>query len=152
MFVQSVPKAKAPHLKPVYHLVFATRSQYGLWVFGDAAARARDKWWETLELNEEEQHPGMLFSTASVLRPDPETVEKEAVPAIAANLELLLQRSGRPVKLVDHTLELFGRYYGQVKEPVARKAVKYLHSLGKTPSNGVGDKPRELVVRPAPRS
>jgi hypothetical protein len=43
MFVQSVPVTKAPHQKPVYHLVFATRSQYGLWVFGDALARARDK-------------------------------------------------------------------------------------------------------------
>lgn len=153
MFVQSVPVAKAPHQKPVYHLVFATRSQHGLWVFGDAVAGARDEWWKTLELNEEEQDPDALFSTVSVLRPDPETVEKEAVPAMAANLELLLQRSGRPVKLVEHTLEFFGAFYGQVKDPVARKAVKHLHSQGKTPTNGVGEKKiRNLVVHPADRA
>ncbi|MFE5197929.1 three-Cys-motif partner protein TcmP [Streptomyces sp. NPDC056601] len=150
MFVQSVPVASAPHRKPVYHLVFATHSPYGLWVFGDQAARARSAWWETLELEEEHQDPDTLFSATSILRPDPAVVEKEAVPAMAANLERLL-RGGRSVKLVDHTLELFGSYYGQVTEPVARKAVKYLHSEGKTPSTGVGDKVRELVVQPAHR-
>jgi three-Cys-motif partner protein len=148
MFVQSVPVAKAPHWKPVYHLVFATRSPYGLWVFGDAVARARAEWWKTLELQEEQNEPDTLFSTASVLRPDPDVVEKEAVPVMAANLEQLL-RAGRPVKLVEHTLEVFGSYYGQVTEPVARKAVKYLHGEGKTPSTGIGEKrTRELVVHP----
>lgn len=148
MFVQSVPVAKAPHWKPVYHLVFATRSPYGLWVFGDAVARARAEWWKTLELQEEQNEPGTLFSTASVLRPDPDVVEKEAVPVMAANLEKLL-RAGRPVKLVEHTLEVFGSYYGQVTEPVVRKAVKYLHGEGKTPSTGIGEKrTRELVVHP----
>lgn len=149
MFVQSVPVAKAPHWKPVYHLVFATRSPYGLWVFGDALARARDKWWETVELNDEEQNPDTLFPIGPVLRPDPETVEKEAVPVMATNLERILERSGGPVQLVDHTLDLFGAYYGQVKEKVARDAVKYLHRQGKTPSNGVGPKPSKLIVHPA---
>lgn len=152
MFVQSVPVAKAPHWKPVYHLVFATRSPYGLWVFGDAVARARAEWWKTLELQAEQTDPNALFSAVSVLRPDPETVEKAAVPVMAANLERLLL-PGRPVKLVDHTLELFGSYYGQVTEPVARKAVKYLHGEGKTPSTGIGEKrTRELVVHPPART
>jgi len=149
MFVQSVPVTKAPHRKPVYHLVFATRSQYGLWVFGDALARARDKRWENLELNEEEQNPDTLFPIGKVWRPDPDDVEKEAVPVMAANLERILQRSGGPVQLVEHTLDLFGAYYGQVKEKVARNAVKHLHSQGKTPSNGVGPKPSKLIVHPA---
>ncbi|MEU3907258.1 three-Cys-motif partner protein TcmP [Streptomyces goshikiensis] len=147
MFVQSVPVAKSPTVQPVYHLVFATRSPYGLWVFGDALARARDEWWKTLDLQEEDT----LFSTASVLRPDPVEVEKKAVPAMAENLEGLLRRFQHPVKLVDHTLELFGEYYGQVTEPVARKAVKHLHGLGRTPSSGVGEKKiREITVHPGP--
>ncbi|MCW8215255.1 hypothetical protein [Streptomyces griseolus] len=87
---------------------------------------------------------------ASVLRPDPQEVERTAVPAIARNLESLLQRIRRPVKLVDHALEVFGQHYGQVTEPAARKAVKLLNSQGKTPSTGVGQKrTREIVVRPA---
>lgn len=144
MFVHSVPVAKDAFVKPVYRLVFATRSQYGLWVFGDAVARARDEWWESLDSRD----TGTLFSTASILRPTAEALEKAAVPAIAANLEQLVQRTRQPVMLVDHTLEIFGEYYGQVTEPIARKAVKHLHRAGKTPSTGVGGKVRELIVRP----
>jgi three-Cys-motif partner protein len=148
MFVQSVPVAHSPSVKPVYHLVFATRSQYGLWVFGDTVARARDEWWKTLELREEDADLA-LFSLASVSRPDPKEVEAKAVPEIAHNLEELLRRTGRPVKLVDHTLEIFGEYYGQVTEPAVRKAVRLLHERGTTPSDGVGErKIREIVVRP----
>lgn len=96
VLVQSVPVKDAPNHKAVYHLVFATRSQYGLWVFGDALAQARNAWWETLELQDKHKDPDAIFTTTSVLRPDPAVVEKEAVPAIAANLEQLLRR-GRPL-------------------------------------------------------
>jgi three-Cys-motif partner protein len=148
MSVQSVPVSHSPRKRAVYRLVFATRSPYGLWVFGDTVARARDEWWQTLELREESDD--MLFSLASVMRPDPKEIEKKAVPEIAANLEKLLLRTRRPVKLVDHTLEIFGDHYGQVTEPVVRKAVRLLHEEGKTPSNGVGvPKTREIVVYPS---
>ncbi|MEU1503229.1 three-Cys-motif partner protein TcmP [Streptomyces sp. NPDC005732] len=148
MFVQSVPVSHAPHKRAVYRLVFATRSPFGLWVFGDTVARARAAWWETLELQEEHNDPDALFSVTSVLRPDPEAVEKEAIPVLAANLETLL-RAGRPIKLVEHTLELFGSYFGQVTEPAARKAVKYLHKESKTPTTGVGgNRTRVLIVQP----
>ncbi len=147
MFVQSVPVAKSPTVRPVYHLVFATRSTHGLWVFGDSVARARDEWWQTLELQEEDGDL-TLFSATSVSRPDPQDVAAKAVPAIAANLEQLLQRTRQPVKLVEHPLEIFGDFYGQVTEPAVRKAVKRLYAEGKTPSNGVGEKIREIVVYP----
>lgn len=149
MQVQSVPVSHAPHKRAVYRLVFATRSPYGLWVFGDTVARARAEWWKTLELQEEQSDPDALFSVASVLRPDPEVLEQEAVPVIAGNLERLLARTQRPIKLVDHTLEVFGDFYGQVTEPVVRKAVALLHKQGKTPSNGVGvRRTREITLLP----
>ncbi|MEU0703365.1 three-Cys-motif partner protein TcmP [Streptomyces bacillaris] len=144
MVVQSVPVTHSPRQRAVYRLVFATRSPYGLWVFGDAVARARAEWWNELEEREEDA----LFSLA----PDPKEVEARALPEIAANLEKLLIRSRRQVKLVDHTLEIFGSFYGQVTEPVARQAVRLLHAQGKTPSNGVGVKrTREITVIPGPR-
>lgn len=147
MFVQSVPVSHAPHKRAVYRLVFATRSQYGLWVFGDTVARARDEWWKTFETREEEEREGQLSFFSS--RPDPQEVEARAVPEIAGNLEKLLLRARRPVKLVDHTLEVFGSFYGQVTEPVVRKAVRLLHDQGKTPSNGVGvRRTREITIRP----
>jgi (2Fe-2S) ferredoxin len=150
MLVRSVPVAKAPHQKHVYHLVYGTWRQHGLWVFGDSVARARDAWWEKLEVAEEKNDPDALFSTTSVIRPDPKVVTAAAVPVIARNLERLLQ-AGRPVKLVDHTLDVFGDYYGQVTEPAARAAVKLLHEQGKTPSTGVSknkEKIRDLIVEP----
>ncbi|WP_228925347.1 three-Cys-motif partner protein TcmP [Streptomyces sp. DH7] len=141
MVVQSVPVSHSPRQRAVYRLVFATRSPYGLWVFGDAVARARGEWWKELEEREEDA----LFSLA----PDPKEVEAKALPEITANLEKLLIRSRRPVKLVDHTLEIFGSFYGQVTEKVARQAVRLLHEQGKTPSNGVGVKrTREITVAP----
>ncbi|SFD74892.1 three-Cys-motif partner protein TcmP [Streptomyces aidingensis] len=147
MHVVSVPVARAPGHKPVYHLVFATRSQYGLWVFGDSAARAKEAWWEKVELTEEAADDA-LFTMASVIRPDPEEVRRAAVPAIAQNLGRLLKRVGE-FRLVDHTVEVFGDFYGQVTEPAARKAVKHLHKEGGTPTTGVGSmKTRELVVLP----
>ncbi|MER5312598.1 three-Cys-motif partner protein TcmP [Streptomyces sp. NPDC002773] len=146
MLVQSVPVSHSPRKRAVYRLVFATRSPYGLWVFGDTVARARATWWETLEEREEQD---ALFSLASVTRPDPKEVETNAVPQIATNLERLLTRTRRPIKLVDHTLEIFGSFYGQVTEPAVRQAVRLLHEQGKTPSNGVGVKrTREITVYP----
>ncbi|MET9694331.1 three-Cys-motif partner protein TcmP [Streptomyces sp. NPDC006514] len=148
MLVQAVPVSHSPRKRAVYQLVFATRSPYGLWVFGDTVARARNEWWETLEMREDDA----LFSMASVTRPDPKEVEARAVPQIAANLEKLLL-TGRPVKLVDHPLEIFGSFYGQVTEPAVRKAVQLLHGQGKTPSNGVGvRRTREITLYPGNRA
>ncbi|MFB0620247.1 hypothetical protein [Streptomyces sp. AGS-58] len=64
---------------------------------------------------------------ASVTRPDPKEVEAKAVPEIANPPAKLLARTRRPVKLVEHTLEISGSFYGQVTEPVVRKAVQFLH-------------------------
>ncbi|MEV8062333.1 three-Cys-motif partner protein TcmP [Streptomyces antimycoticus] len=145
MLVQSVPVSHSPRKRAVYRLVFATRSPYGLWVFGDTVARARATWWETLEEREDDA----LFSMASLERPDPKEVEAKAVPEIAENLAKLLARTQRPVRLVDHTLEVFGSFYGQVTEPVVRQAVRLLHQQGKTPSNGVGvKKTRDITLLP----
>lgn len=146
MLVQSVPVSHSPRKRAVYRLVFATRSPYGLWVFGDTVARARATWWETLEEREDDDG---LFTVASVTRPDPKEVEARAVPEIAENLAKLLVKIRRPIKVVDHTLEIFGSYYGQVTEPVVRQAVRLLHEQGRTPSNGVGvKKTREITVYP----
>jgi three-Cys-motif partner protein len=147
MLVQSVPVSHSPRKRAVYRLVFATRSPYGLWVFGDTVARARATWWETLEEREEDD---ALFSMASVTRPDPKDVEARAVPEIAKNLAELLARTRRPVKLVEHTLDVLGVFYGQVTDPVVRRAVQLLHEQGGTPSTGVGvRKTREITVYPA---
>ena len=145
MNIVSVPVSRAPTHKPLYHLVFGTRSQHGLWAFGDSVARASQAWWDTLEEVEEEQDPDTLFSVTQTIRPKLESVEGEAVPAIADNLATIL-RDKASFKAVDETLRVFGSYYGQVRESTVRQAVKQLHAAGGTRCNGVGGKPRDLII------
>lgn len=147
MHTVSVPVSKAPQQKSVYNLVFCTRSNHGLWVFGDAIARARDDWWKTLEVRELAEDDA-LFPASALQRPDPEVIHDRAVPAIAANLTTLLQVRGRPFKLVDETMNVFGNYYGQVHDTVAREALKQLHREGGTPSDGKGPRIYDLQVEP----
>ncbi|MFE5584945.1 three-Cys-motif partner protein TcmP [Kitasatospora sp. NPDC056531] len=146
MHMVSVPVTKAPGQKAVYNLVFGTRSNHGLWAFGDAHSRARDTWWEELELNEEAESDA-LFAVASLQRPDPTKIHQTAVPAMAENIANLL-RQGRSFKLVEYTAEVFGEFYGQVPEKVARQAVKHLRAMGGTPSDGTGSPVHNLQVLP----
>lgn len=145
MQIVSVPVSRQPHHKPLYHLVFGTRAQHGLWAFGDSVARATQAWWDTHELVEAETEPDTLFSLTAAIRPNLETVESAAIPVIAENIATLLDE--RPLfKTVEHTLRIFGDYYGRVREQTVRKAVKRLHVTGRTGCPGTGPKPRDLIV------
>lgn len=145
MHIVSVPVSRAPNHKPLYHMAFGTRSQHGLWAFGDSVARATQAWWDTIEEVEAREDPDALFGVTRTIRPTLETVEAEAIPAIADNLAAIL-RDKPTFKTVDETLRVFGDYYGQVREPVVRHAVKRLHAAGGTACTGVGGKPRDLIV------
>ncbi len=148
MHLVSVPVRRAPRHKPVYHLIFGTRKQHGLWAFGDAVARSTQTWWDTLAEVEAERDPGTLFSVTETMRPVLDTVEEDAAPAITRNLAALLAIHPSGFKVVDHTASVFGTYYGQVRETSVRRAVKALHAQGGTSATGVGPKTRDLVVLP----
>jgi hypothetical protein len=147
----SVPVKRAPTHKPVYHLIFGTRSQHGLWAFGDSVARATEAWWDTLEEVEAEHDPDALFGVAATVRPVLDTVERAALPVITDNLAALLDHLPAGFTTVDQTMAVFGDFYGQVREPVVRRAVKALYVQGRTASTGVGGKPRDIVVLPPPQ-
>jgi three-Cys-motif partner protein len=149
MTITSVPVRRAPTHKPIYHLVFGTRSPYGLWVFGDSTARATQAWWDSREEVEADADPNALFTMAATMRPSLDTIEEVAVGRIAENLAALLAQHG-DFKVVDHTIAVFGEHYGQVRDLAVRKAVQELHKQGRTASDGRGGRPRELrVIRPA---
>ena len=133
MHIVSVPVARAPNHKPLYHLVFGTRSQHGLWAFGDSVARATQAWWDTLEEVEVQADPGALFSVTGTIRPSLDTAEAEAIPVISGNLAAIL-RDKPTFKTVDEPLRVFGDYYGQVREQTVRHAVKRLHAAGAPPA------------------
>lgn len=145
LLVVSVPVRRAPHHKPIYHLIFGTRRQHGLWVFGDALARASEAWWDTLDEVEGEEDPNALITVASMIRPKLETTEARAVPAITGHLAQLLETHSS-FTTVDHTMAVFGDFYGQVREPVVRKALALLRTRGGTVSDGRGKRPRDIVV------
>jgi hypothetical protein len=142
MQLVSVPVRRAPTQQPLYHLVFGTRSPYGLWVFGDSVAQATQAWWDTIE---EQQSQLSLFPASQTQHPSLETVNRQAIPEIAHNLAAILQDHAS-YRVVNHTRRVFGSYYGQVRETVVRDAIKLLHRQGGTSSTGVGGKVRDLVV------
>lgn len=146
MRIVPTPVRRAPRHKPIYHLIFGTRSTYGLWVFGDSVAHATQAWWDGLEEVEAERDENALFTSTSLIRPHLKTVEADAVPVIADNLARLLDRFPS-FKVVDHPQEVFGEYYGRVRDQVVRDAVRLLHRQGHTSSTGVGAKrPRDIIV------
>lgn len=147
MAIVSVPVRRAPGHKALYHLIFGTRSNHGLWVFGDSVARATQAWWDSLEEVEAAEDPHALFAATTLIRPALETIETRAVPVIADNLAELL-RQYDSYKVVDHPRAVFGEYFGSVRDPVVRAAVNLLNTQGRTSSTGVGVKrPRDIVVR-----
>ena len=144
MDIVSVPVHRAPRQKPVYHLVFGTRAQYGLWVFGDSVAQATEAWWATREERTEEDQ-GRLFPVTLAERPSLETIKAHALAEIIENVAALLDEYPS-FRVVDHTTRVFGSYFGQVRETLVREAIKTLHRDGRTPSTGKGPRIRELVV------
>jgi three-Cys-motif partner protein len=140
-----------PEHKPLYHLVFATRSNHGLWVFRDALAKAQ-KEWRAAQYDEEPDDPeeaGVLFGTADLLAALEDRLRQEATAAIRANLLRLLDRHAE-FRLLDEVRDVFGPWYGIARETWVRQAIKDLHRDGLTSSTGIGKRVRELrVSRPS---
>ncbi|MGW5363038.1 three-Cys-motif partner protein TcmP [Actinopolymorpha pittospori] len=117
-------RRKASH-QPVYHLVFLTRGQHGVWVFGDAAATARLRWLRELGPSGEEAD-GMLFD---VVETQIESEQSTMEEIIKRNI-LQLVTSNSQLKLVDHPLGVFGSVYGTAQEKIAGKALRQLVKEG----------------------
>jgi len=147
----AIPVRRAPQHKPVYFLVFGTRKPLGIWHFADDAARATEKWWSTLDAQEvaSDEETGQLtfFLSTTFMRPDLKEVEAEALPVIADNIASLVGRRGA-CRMGDFPVEVFGDYLGRVRETVVRAAIKDLNASGRTPSDGKGGRPADLVVSP----
>lgn len=145
--VISVPvHTRKKHL-PLYHLVFTTRTKFGVWVFVDALAQAQNAWREVQFQDEsDDDQDFMLFKTDDILTDDEERLKREGVAAIEQNLLALMQRHST-FRLLDHTRDIYGpQWLGVARETWIRQAIKNLHARGLTPSTGVGPKIRDLIV------
>jgi three-Cys-motif partner protein len=149
MHIYAIPVRRAPRHKPVYYLVFGTRSTLGIWYLADGTARATEKWWETIDAQEaardEDEGIVPLFDIPNLLHPDIKDVEAEAQPVIAENIARLAERHEK-YKVGDFPAEVFGDYLGRVRETVVRAAIKDLHASGRTPSDGKGSPVASLMV------
>ncbi|WP_280442688.1 three-Cys-motif partner protein TcmP [Nocardia brasiliensis] len=142
-----VPVRRKQHHQPVYHLVFLTRSEYGRWVFGDAVATARQAWLNALGPADEEV-ADMLFDMVEC---QIEAEQDGALRAITDNLVALVA-SGLKVKLVDHTMAVFGdNYYGVAQERLVRTAARELSKSGRIALDATAKQPRDWVIGPVQR-
>lgn len=149
----TVPVYRRLGQQPVYHLVFFTRSPYGLWVFADASARARRAWLRHLGKIADAPGDPVLF-TDTELKEDLIRKEQERARTIVADAIRRLLERFPGFRLVNRTVEVFGAAYGVATEDIVRQAVLELHAAGqlRLGQGHRGVRTRELVVaRPSPR-
>ncbi|MCM3780619.1 three-Cys-motif partner protein TcmP [Microbacterium hydrocarbonoxydans] len=142
------PVRRKTHHQPVYYLIFLTQDPHGFWVFGVAAAKAREKWLEFL---------GSDYAATDDMLPmdwdDPvaEQIEQEhaaAIERITGNLRALLA-DGQPKPVVKNVIGVYGDLYGEAKETAFTAALRALVKSGDVEFVAKGNKPHQHVIRKA---
>jgi hypothetical protein len=142
MFQVTVPVRRRLRLQPVYHLVFLTRSQYGLWVFADVLGKARQEWLRATGRLDDDSGPQLALPGLTKEDDMQYLVDNEkdrAQKIVEQNLRGLTHSGLRPFTLVDRTTAVFGDAYGIATDATVSAAVRALESS------------RELVIRSTSR-
>jgi hypothetical protein len=121
----TVPVRRRVRHQPVYHLVFLTRSPYGIWVFADAVAHARQEWMRALGPADDDED-GALFTFADTVDTQIEAEQHGVYETVQNNLRALVTSRRSSTTLVEHTWEVFGTCYGVATEATVRKALRGL--------------------------
>lgn len=136
------PVRRQAHHQPVYFLIFLTSDPHGLWVFGVAAAKAREKWLRVLGPDQDALE-GMLFDTVE----DQISREHEKATAHIEENILALVSDGHEKAVVRFTRDIFGASYGEAKETAFTAALRHLVRDGKVEFVKKGGKPHQHVIR-----
>jgi len=142
-----VPVRRQVHHQPVYHLVFLTRDEHGLWLFGDALAAAREKWLRVLGPSDEDVE-GMLFNP---VEGQLQAEHDRGLERLKQNILEVARQHGR-AKLVQHTLMVFDGIYGEVPEKFVTTAVRKLEEAGQLHIATKARKARDWIVELGPGS
>jgi three-Cys-motif partner protein len=136
------PVRRQVHHQPVYYLIFLTQDPHGHWVFGVAAAKAREKWLDCLGPDPDERK-GMLWDTVA------DQLQREHASAIEHITENLrrLTADGQPKAVVQHVHTVFGDRYGEAKETAFTAALRALVNSGEIEFVTKGSKPHQHVIR-----
>lgn len=150
MLQVTIPVRRRLHYQPIYHLVFLTRSQYGIWVFADALGKARQDWLRATgrlddDSDTQDTLPGMSRSNDMQQLIDSEKARAQKI--IEANLRSLV-RPG-PFKLVDHARQVFGDAYGVATDSAVSAAIRTLEASRQLVTLRSSSRIRDRVVGPA---
>jgi three-Cys-motif partner protein len=150
MLPVTVPVRRRLHHQPVYHLVFLTRSPYGLWVFAEALGAARQTWLQSIGSLDDDNAPGQatLWSTSDSMQWLIDSEKARAQEIVQGNLRRLAASVG-PFRLLNQTLAVFGQAYGVATESTVSTAVRALADSGELAIRHPGNRFRETVVGPA---
>jgi three-Cys-motif partner protein len=140
------PVRRQPHHQPVYHLIFLTADSHGLWVFGNAAAVAREKWLQALGPDEDAES-GMLFSIDTV-GDQLADEKKRALRIIPENIRALVA-DGKVHAVVKDVTKIFGDVYGEARETTFSAALRQLVKDGEVVYVEKGAKPHKHLIRKA---
>ncbi|MEU0427451.1 three-Cys-motif partner protein TcmP [Streptomyces canus] len=137
----TVPVKRRVGHQPVYHLVFLTRSPFGVWVFADAIARARREWLEALGPDEDDA----LFSYDGVVADVLAQEQEKARERVLQNLRKVVARRHR-TKLVDEVWSVFEGVYGLANDTTVRAALELATEDGTVSVIEQGKKIRDAVI------
>ncbi|MFJ8997238.1 three-Cys-motif partner protein TcmP [Streptomyces sp. NPDC102359] len=145
----TVPVKRRAHHQPVYHLVFLTRSPFGIWVFADAIARARHEWLEALG-PEASDADDALFSFGDVVKDVITQEQEKARVRVRQNLHGIVSRRRRS-KLVDEVWSVFDGVYGVANDTTVSAALASAVKDGAVSVIEQGTKIRNSVIGPGAR-
>lgn len=141
--VWSTDVRNRPYLKPVYHLVFLTRHQDGMLLFGESLSSALEEWRAVIT---ERQYANTLLDPKAVLADNEAALAQSWQDEIYENLKELLSL-GHSFSIASKYSQVFGDSLGLAREKHLRHAWKRLHSEGATSTDSKG-KLMEKVIEP----
>ena len=138
-------------LKPLYYLVFATRSIHGMVTFGESASKGLEHW---RKYHAEETAEDVLFGSAADWEKTWKTEEKKLsaqwVDTLADRIAVELAK-GQAFKIIDKSEEVLGDdLVGLVRTMHFRAAINKVLAEGKTTTDPKGvDDLNNLLITPA---
>lgn len=137
-------------LKPLYYLVFATRSIHGLVTFGESASKGLEHW---RRYHAEEAAEDDLFGLAAdwekTWKAEEEKLKAHWVETLADRIIAELAK-GQPFKLIDRSETVLGDLVGVVRTTHFRAAINKVRRAGKTTTDPKGvDDLYNLLITPA---
>jgi three-Cys-motif partner protein len=138
--------------QPLYHLVFFSRSEHGLWLFGEANSLAQEAWRRELAQEAWRREcagapaADRLFNDADLFAAEETHREGQWIAEIKKNIDRLLAEDGTFALRARH-VEVMGSAMDEARKKHIRAAVKELYKEGKTSCKGTGDV-EDFVITP----